>query len=50
MFGVSGLIVTMAAMAGGSVSSLIFVSEFTRGKVADEAKKCHIARDNDDIH
>jgi hypothetical protein len=32
MFGVYSLIVTMAAMAGGSVSSLIFVSEFTRAR------------------
>ena len=50
MFGASSLIVTMAAMAGGSISCLIFVSEFTRGEVADEAKKCRIARNNDNIH
>ena len=31
--GVSGLIVTIAAMAGGSVIPLIFVSEFTRARM-----------------
>jgi NADH:ubiquinone oxidoreductase subunit 5 (subunit L)/multisubunit Na+/H+ antiporter MnhA subunit len=42
-FGVAGLIVTMEAMAGGSVlSSFLLVNLIYTGDVADEAENCNI--------